>query len=203
MNLNDPLKSSAQGLKNDYKDKISKFYNGESAQPGYVPKHKRYYPSDSKGVIDEWKAIVDSQVKDAGTKKMEEQKQKRDNQNTYFQDLSFLHNVKNEQKLTNESIKLGEREELDITANVMDKQQKVLNREAKKFQKSMGENYIQEMANHKRQKLEEKLRKINEETQHIHKLEKAAEGDQFRNTITKLQLRTDQDTILQLRQLQK
>jgi hypothetical protein len=203
MNLNDPLKSSAQGLKNDYKDKISKFYSSESAQTGYVPKYKRYYPADSKGVIDEWKAIVDSQVEDAGTKKMEERKQKRDNQNTYFADLSFMHNVKNEQKLTYESIKAKEKEELDMTANVMDRQQKVLNREAKRFQKSMGENYIQEMANHKRQKLESKLRAINEEKQYIHKLEKVAEGEQFRNTLTKLRLRTDQDNILQLRQLQK
>ena len=34
------------------------------------PKHKRYYPFDNKGNIDGWKAIVETQVNDAGTKKM-------------------------------------------------------------------------------------------------------------------------------------
>jgi flagellar motility protein MotE (MotC chaperone) len=53
-----------------------------------------------------------------------------------------------------------------------DNQQHILNREEHTFKKQMGENYIQEMANHKRKQLEEKLRNINEDNERIRNVEK-------------------------------
>jgi hypothetical protein len=198
MNLNDPLKSSAQGHKSDYTNKISNINNQDTH-----PKHKRYYPFDNRGNIDEWKAIVETQVIDAGTKKMQEQKHKKDIQNTYCADLGFMRNNKNEEKLTHELIKASEKEELDMAANMMNKHQEVLNREAKKYRSSIGEDYIQQIANNKRQKLEEKLRNINAENEHIHFLKKVAAKEKFSNTLTKVHLKTDQDSNLKLRQIQK
>ena len=128
---------------------------------------------------------------------------KKDIQKTYSADLGFMRNNKNEEKLTHESIKASEKKELDMAANMMNKYQEVLNREAKKYRSSIGEDYIQQIANNKRQKLEEKLRNINAENEHIHFLEKVAAKEIFSNTLTKVNLKTDQDSILKLRQIQK
>ena len=67
----------------------------------------------------------------------------------------------------------------------------------------MGLNYIQEMANHKRKMLEDKIRNINEDNDNLKQLEKEYEAEQYRQTLSRLKRRRNQEEILKLRQEQK
>ena len=67
----------------------------------------------------------------------------------------------------------------------------------------MGLNYIQEMANHKRKMLEDKIRNINEDNDNLKQLEKEYEVEQYRQTLSRLKRRRNQEEILKLRQEQK
>lgn len=122
---------------------------------------------------------------------------------TYYAELDYMCNYHDDQKHTDNIIKSDERVQIDVTADVMNSLQKELNNEDKKFKQAMGKNYIKEMAEHKRRKLEDKLRTINEDNVHLKQVEKAAQEEKFRNTITKNHMKTDQDIVLQLKQDQK
>lgn len=67
----------------------------------------------------------------------------------------------------------------------------------------MGLNYIQEMANHKRKQLEEKIRNINEDNTNLNKLEKQYEAEQYRQTISRIKQKRNQDELLKLREEQR
>lgn len=121
--------------------------------------------------------------------KQEEQKQKRSEQSTYFAELSYLNSTK-KREIENESeIKAEEREVMDNKTQIMEIQQKELNAEDQKFKKAMGQNYIREMAEKRRKKIEEKLRGINEDNANLQRYIKAAEEEQFRSTLSKINLK--------------
>lgn len=67
----------------------------------------------------------------------------------------------------------------------------------------MGQSYIQEMAERRRKKIEDKLRTINEDNANLQQIEKAANQEQFRNRMSKLSLKNDQDGVLKLRKEQR
>ena len=202
MNLNDPLKVSAQGLKSDYSNKIEKYYNQNNGINGgfTLKKPRRYYPSDQKGQIDEWKAIVDTQVEDARIKKNREDKQKRNAQNTYYEELGYLHNVKEENKNLNELQKGEERAEIDQTMQLLNSKQKEINDEDKKFKQAMGHSYIKEMADHRRQLQEEKLRSINEDNIKLKDIEKMTQKELLEHKMQKLKLKYERDSDLKVKQ---
>jgi len=121
--------------------------------------------------------------------KQEEKKHKRSEQSTYFAELSYLNSTK-KREIENESeIKAEEREVMDNKTQIMENQQKELNAEDQKFKKAMGQNYIREMAEKRRKKIEEKLRGINEDNANLQRYIKAAEEEQFRSTLSKINLK--------------
>jgi hypothetical protein len=202
MDINDPLRVSAQGVKSDYSHKIEKYYNhNNGANGGFtLKKHKRYYPSDQKGQIDEWKAIVDTQVEDARIKKNKEDKQKKNSQNTYYEELGYLHNVKEENRNFNEYQKEEERAEIDQTMQLLNSKQRELNNEDKKFKQAMGHSYIKEMANHRKQQQEQKLRSINEDNIKLKDIEKMTQKELLDHKMQKLKLKYEKESDLKLKQ---
>jgi hypothetical protein len=54
MDINDPLKRGAYGVKKDYMEKVDHIRND------FAPRNpaKVFYPIDNKGVVDEWDALV-------------------------------------------------------------------------------------------------------------------------------------------------
>lgn len=103
--------------------------------------------------------------------------------------MSYLNSTK-KREIENESeIKAEEREVMDNKTQIMENQQKELNAEDQKFKKAMGQNYIREMAEKRRKKIEEKLRGINEDNANLQRYIKAAEEEQFRSTLSKINLK--------------
>lgn len=85
----------------------------------------------------------------------------------------------------------------------MNKKQAELNKEEKTFKKAMGQAYIQDMANHRRKQLEDKLRNINEDNIKIKQLERMQEEERYKTSLSKLSLKNDQSAVLKLREEQK
>ena len=69
--------------------------------------------------------------------------------------------------------------------------------------KAMGQTYIKEMANKRRQKIADKLRAINEDNATLQGIEKAASQEQFQKIKSKIDLKNDQEGVLKLRELNK
>lgn len=67
----------------------------------------------------------------------------------------------------------------------------------------MGQSYIQEMANHKRQVLEDKLRNINEDNIKLKQVQQEGEEERYRQTLSRIQLKRDRDTMLQIKEEQR
>ena len=59
------------------------------------------------------------------------------------------------------------------------------------------------MANHKRKQLEEKIRNINEDNTNLNKLEKKYEAEQYRQTISRIKQKRNQDELLKIREEQR
>ena len=201
MNLNDPLRTSAQGVKNDYSQKIEKYYsqNNNSNVNYSTGKHKRYYPADKKGQIDEWKAIVDTQVEDANIKRNLENKQKRDIQSNYHAELDYMRSRQDDQKYLDNHNKNEERAFIDQSNQAAQTVQKQMNREDKEFKHAIGQSYIQEMAEHKRKLQEEKQRDINEDNISLKGLNKLTQKELLEQKMQKLRLKYDRDNDIKLK----
>lgn len=135
--------------------------------------------------------------------KDEEQKRKRNQQDMYYAELSYLNNTKQKEVQNENEVKADEREAMDINMLSLENQQKELNAEDQKFKKAMGQNYIREMANKRRKKIKDKLRHINEENFNLERFTKAAAEEQFQTTMTKISLKNDQESVIKERKLRK
>lgn len=67
----------------------------------------------------------------------------------------------------------------------------------------MGQTYIQEMANHKRQMLEDKLRSINEDNIKLKQIQQEGEEERYRQTLSRVQLKRDQESVLKAKEEQR
>ena len=67
----------------------------------------------------------------------------------------------------------------------------------------MGDTYIQEMANHKRQLLEDKLLNINEDNIKLRQIQKEGEEERYRQTLSRVQLKRDRDYMLKAKEEQR
>lgn len=83
MNINDPLRVGAEGIKHDYAPKLDKKLRKYSDTG-------RYYPINQKGIVDEWAAVVDSQVTAANHQVQEEKMLKKNAQSDYMTHLRLV-----------------------------------------------------------------------------------------------------------------
>lgn len=127
-------------------------------------------------------------------------KDKRQNQSTYYADLDLMKNIKDDQREMENLEKFGEKQEIEQKIKYATSYKDELVKEDQMFKKAMGQDYIKEMANHKRQLLEEKLRSINEDNAKIKQVAKEGDQEKYFNSLNKARLRSDQDSTLKLKQ---
>lgn len=192
MNLNDPLRTRAEGIKNEYPKRL----NGKLGSDGH---NKKYYPTNNQGVVDEWAAVVNSQVTAANHQANEEKFKKNKAQNDYRAELTTMTEFKNQERQRDYILKATEKEIADNYAKQNEDQQLKLNKEDKNFRKAMGAEYIKEMANKRRKKIADKLKNIKEENATLPNYEKLEAEEHHKNRMAKIQLRDDQETVLRQR----
>ncbi|CAI2367864.1 unnamed protein product [Moneuplotes crassus] len=196
MNINDPLRVGAEGVKHDY---VPKLNGGQRKHPDT----KRYYPLNKKGEVDEWAAIANSQISAANHQAQAAKLQKRNVQDSYMAELRALNEQKYQEQQKEYSLKVDEREIADSNAKTMADQQNELNKQDKSFRKAMGKAYIREMADRQRKRIEDKLKSINEDHANLPDLEKVEAEERLKQKMAQMQLKNDQENLIKQRSLMK
>lgn len=80
-NLIDPLKLGSYGVKRPLEEKQERIKELEA-------NHKRYYPVDNRGNLDEWAAVIKNQEEQYKNEMERKRIEKRQNQKQYYAELS-------------------------------------------------------------------------------------------------------------------
>ena len=105
MSLIDPLKVHALGVKKPLEDKGSKIQN-------LYTEHKRYYPLDANGDIDEWGAVIKRQTENYNREEATKQANKAIHAREYGNDLNRQMAAKRDNDNLEKMNRLDERQKI-------------------------------------------------------------------------------------------
>ena len=101
----DPLKMHTAGVKKPMQEKEEKIQNLYNNQ-------ERYYPTDPKGNLDEWGAVIKRQTEAYQRDVQAQQVQKELNRQSYNQELTKAVQLKREQENLERAYRAGERDQM-------------------------------------------------------------------------------------------
>ena len=96
--------------------------------------------------------------------------------------LDLMNSIKQNKRLAEFDNKDEERVAIDKNVKFAADLEKSITKEDKQFRKQMGQDYIKQMADHKRKALEDKLRAINEDNQQLNVIQKQEMEEQYHHS---------------------